>query len=213
MVDFDATHNFITELEARRLRLRWENDSRENEGREFRCSTYHQTSEIENDEVGRMERPSKCLMITGSFPTIVRVDICQPNEFKTISGMQLHKNPTREEPTFVAILLEMIDHEIELLLEAKASAKNAYRMTPPELAKLRQRNWVQLLNVDQFGHNAQTDSLTRRSQFEIDGSRHSVLSPLVDLHYVGNNPQVHRFAKEWEEMADIARACLEKASR
>ncbi|KAA0051322.1 uncharacterized protein E6C27_scaffold55G00390 [Cucumis melo var. makuwa] len=64
------------------------------------------------------------------------------------------------------------------------------------------------VKIEQFNY-----SLTRRSQFEIDGSRHSVLSPLVDLHYVGNNPQVQRFAKEWEEMADIARACLEKASR
>ncbi|TYK06411.1 RNA-directed DNA polymerase-like protein [Cucumis melo var. makuwa] len=53
----------------------------------------------------------------------------------------------------------------------------------------RQRNWVQLLNVAQFGHNAQTDLSTRRSQFEIDGSRHFVLSPLVDCPYVGNNLQ------------------------
>ncbi|KAA0039511.1 putative mitochondrial protein [Cucumis melo var. makuwa] len=55
----------------------------------------------------------------------------------------------------------------------------------------RQRNWAQLPNVVQFGHNAQTDSSTRRR----------------------NNPQVHKFAKEWEQMADIARTCLEKASR
>ncbi|KAA0043309.1 mannose-P-dolichol utilization defect 1 protein-like protein 2-like [Cucumis melo var. makuwa] len=77
----------------------------------------------------------------------------------------------------------------------------------------RQRNWVQMLNVAQFDHDAQTDSLIRRSQFEIDGSRHSVLSPVTDGPYVGNSPQVHRVEKEWEQMANIARACLKEASR
>ena len=44
----------------------------------------------------------------------------------------------------------------------------------------RQRNWVQLLNVAQFGHNTQTDSSIGRSQFEIDDNRYSVLLPLID---------------------------------
>ncbi|KAA0039096.1 hypothetical protein E5676_scaffold2047G00160 [Cucumis melo var. makuwa] len=55
-----------------------------------------------------------------------------------------------------------------------------------------------------------TDSSTRRSQFKIDGSRHFVLPPLVDLPCVENNPKVHRFVKEWKQMADIAQACPEK---
>ncbi|KAA0051469.1 Asp_protease_2 domain-containing protein [Cucumis melo var. makuwa] len=78
---------------------------------------------------------------------------------------------------------------------------------------LKQRNSVQLLNVIQFDHSAQTDLLIRRSQFEIDDSRHSVLLLLADGPYVGNNPQVHRFEKDREQMADIARACLEEALR
>ncbi|KAA0045510.1 hypothetical protein E6C27_scaffold1202G00630 [Cucumis melo var. makuwa] len=77
----------------------------------------------------------------------------------------------------------------------------------------RQKNWVQLLNVAQFGHSAQTDSLIKRSQFEIKGSKHSVLPPVTVGPYVGNNPQVHRLKKEREQMADIARMCLEEASR
>ncbi|KAA0053627.1 reverse transcriptase [Cucumis melo var. makuwa] len=77
----------------------------------------------------------------------------------------------------------------------------------------RQKNWVQLLNVAQFGHNAQTDSLARRNQFEIDGSRHYVLSLLGDDPYVRNNPQVHRFEEKWEHVVEIAQACLEKALR
>ncbi|KAA0035830.1 uncharacterized protein E6C27_scaffold403G001300 [Cucumis melo var. makuwa] len=77
----------------------------------------------------------------------------------------------------------------------------------------RQKNWVQLLNVAQFGHSAQIDLLIKRNLFEIKGSRHYVLSLLIDGPYVGNNPQVHIVEKEWEQMADIARVCLEEASR
>ncbi|TYK14633.1 mannose-P-dolichol utilization defect 1 protein-like protein 2-like [Cucumis melo var. makuwa] len=127
----------------------------------------------------------------------------------------------------------MIDHGIKSLPEAKALVKNAYPMVPLELAELQKpskkllstrfsrpvqalmepRNWVQLLNATQFGHSAQTDSLIRRIQFEINGSRHSVLSSFADGSYVGNNPQVHRVEKEWEQMVDIARVCLEEALR
>ncbi|KAA0036436.1 uncharacterized protein E5676_scaffold360G001010 [Cucumis melo var. makuwa] len=77
----------------------------------------------------------------------------------------------------------------------------------------RQKNWVPLLNVAQFGHSSQIDSLIKRSQFEIKGSRHFVLPPVTDDPYVGNNPQVHRVEKEWKQMADMARVCLEEASR
>ncbi|KAA0039512.1 Asp_protease_2 domain-containing protein [Cucumis melo var. makuwa] len=49
---------------------------------------------------------TKCLVIIRYLPTIVRADIRQPNGFKTTSVMQLDKNPAREEPKFVAILLE-----------------------------------------------------------------------------------------------------------
>ncbi|KAA0066229.1 uncharacterized protein E5676_scaffold871G00190 [Cucumis melo var. makuwa] len=64
------------------------------------------------------------------------------------------------------------------------------------LVEGRQKNWVQLLNVTQFGHSAQIDSLIKRNQFEIKGSRHFVLLPLTDGPYVGNNPQVHRAEKK-----------------
>ena len=38
--------------------------------------------------------------------------------------------------------------------------------------------------------------------------------PLVtDGPYVENNPLVHRVEEEWEQMANIIRACLEEASR
>ncbi|KAA0053168.1 RNA-directed DNA polymerase-like protein [Cucumis melo var. makuwa] len=65
----------------------------------------------------------------------------------------------------------------------------------------RQKNWAQ--KVAQFGQRAQTDSLMKRSPLEIKRKRHSV----------GDRPQVHRVEEEWEQMADIARVCLEDASR
>ncbi|KAA0051566.1 RNA-directed DNA polymerase-like protein [Cucumis melo var. makuwa] len=77
----------------------------------------------------------------------------------------------------------------------------------------RQKNWVQLLKVAQFGHGAQTDSLIKRSSFEIKGKRHSVSPPLFDGPNVRDNPQDHRVEEERGQIADIARVCLEEASR
>ncbi|KAA0058248.1 reverse transcriptase [Cucumis melo var. makuwa] len=48
---------------------------------------------------------AKCLVITGSFPTVVQADIRQPNGFKMISAMQLDKSPIQEEPPSATILL------------------------------------------------------------------------------------------------------------
>ncbi|TYK07966.1 uncharacterized protein E5676_scaffold265G00940 [Cucumis melo var. makuwa] len=314
---------------------------------------------------------AKCLVITGSFPTVVPADIRQPNGFKMISAMQLDKSPVQEELPFAAILLGALgklgrkrtDHGIEPPSEAKASAKNAYRTTPLKLVVLqkqskkllgtgvsrpvqapwgapvlslkkkdrslrwcigrriqnkltirrrypfslllnlfdrsrgvkyfpksdirprycrvrameavgleatgvtglrtyefpvafndlkqamiegpslgvidatkppkvkteqfncvleeylhhfvdgRQKDWVQLLNITQFGHGAQIESLIKRSQFEIKGSRYYVLSSLTDGSYIGNSSQVCRVEKKREQMADIAQVCLEEASR
>ncbi|TYK19788.1 reverse transcriptase [Cucumis melo var. makuwa] len=213
-----------------------------------------------------------------------------------------------------------IDHGIELLPEAKASAKNAYRMAPSELAKLRKPSKM-LLNtgfsrpskltvrrkyplptftrlfdhpygVKYFpksdirsrycrvrttkakglettcvtGHEANkfpvvplslTDAkggkccsvqsqinvlgrlqcqvafnglkqamiegqslgvvdATKTPKVEVEKSscsRHSVLPSLADVPYVGDRPQVHRVEEECEQMADIARVCLEETSR
>ncbi|KAA0039656.1 Asp_protease_2 domain-containing protein [Cucumis melo var. makuwa] len=48
---------------------------------------------------------AKCLMITGSFPTVVQADIRQPNRFKMISTMQLDKSPVQQELPSAAIPL------------------------------------------------------------------------------------------------------------
>ncbi|KAA0042044.1 hypothetical protein E5676_scaffold306G002860 [Cucumis melo var. makuwa] len=49
------------------------------------------------------------------------------------------------------------------------------------------------VEVEQFNcRSAQTDSLIKRSPFEIKDSGHFVLPTINDDRYVGNNPQVHR---------------------
>ncbi|KAA0051473.1 gag-asp_proteas domain-containing protein [Cucumis melo var. makuwa] len=135
MVDSGATHNFITEPEARRLRLRWKKDS----GRMKAVNSIalpivglvkRTTIKLggwkgpvdfvvvkmdDFDVVLRMEfllehqdipMPSaKCLAITGSFSTVVRADIRQPNGFKMISAMQLDESHAQEEPPSVEIPL------------------------------------------------------------------------------------------------------------
>ncbi|KAA0036543.1 gag-asp_proteas domain-containing protein [Cucumis melo var. makuwa] len=47
---------------------------------------------------------AKCLAIIGSFPTVVQVDIRQPNGFKMISAMQLDESSAQEELPSAAIL-------------------------------------------------------------------------------------------------------------
>uniref|UniRef100_A0A9I9E871 Uncharacterized protein n=1 Tax=Cucumis melo TaxID=3656 RepID=A0A9I9E871_CUCME len=98
--------------------------------------------------------------------------------------MQLDESPTQEEPPSMAILLGALGK----------LGETVPKDTPCVLEKC-------------------YDSLIKRSQFEIKGSRHSVLPPLTDDPYVGNNPQVHGVEKKREQMADIARVCLEEASR
>ncbi|KAA0038051.1 Asp_protease_2 domain-containing protein [Cucumis melo var. makuwa] len=108
---------------------------RKNESREYCCPTFRRASETTDDKVGRVERlrrlcgckdgdfdivlgiefllehqvipmPSpKCLVITGSLPTVVQADIRQPNRFKVISAIQLDESLVQEEPPSATILL------------------------------------------------------------------------------------------------------------
>ncbi|TYK23962.1 reverse transcriptase [Cucumis melo var. makuwa] len=177
MVDSGATHNFIIEAEARRLGLRWEKDSRRMKAMNFIDLPFYWEFLLEHQVISMPL--AKCLVITGSFPTIVQADIHQPNGFKKISVMQLNKSLIQEEPPSVVILLgalgklgetvpkdtlcvpekchgvmpnswpkslsmRRVDHGIELLPEAKMPAKNAY---PPVLSlKKKDRNLQRCIN-------------------------------------------------------------------
>ncbi|TYK09914.1 uncharacterized protein E5676_scaffold16G00270 [Cucumis melo var. makuwa] len=139
MVDSGATHNFITEAEARRLRLHWDKDSGRMKAVNsvtlpivrlvkrttiklggWKCSIDFVVVKMDDfDVVLKMEfllehqvipMPSaKCLAITGSFPTVVQADIRQPNRFKMISAMQLDESPIQEESPSAAILLGALE--------------------------------------------------------------------------------------------------------
>ncbi|KAA0047839.1 uncharacterized protein E6C27_scaffold133G001000 [Cucumis melo var. makuwa] len=106
MIDSGATHNFITEAEARRLRLRWEKDSGRMKVVNFvslpivglvkrtmiklggwKCPVDFVVVKMDDfDVVVGMEfllehqvilmSSARCLVITGSFPTVVHADIC-----------------------------------------------------------------------------------------------------------------------------------------
>ena len=139
MIDFGATHNFITEVEARRLRLRWEKDSeRMKVVNSIALPVFGLVKQTtiklggwkgrvdfvvvkmdDFDVVLEMEfllehqvipMPSaRCLVITGSFPTIVQAEIRQLNGFKKISVMQLDESRAQEEPPSVEILLAALE--------------------------------------------------------------------------------------------------------
>ncbi|TYK27386.1 hypothetical protein E5676_scaffold325G00680 [Cucumis melo var. makuwa] len=66
---------------------------------------------------------------------------------------------------------------------------------------------VEILRKGMEGRSKKDQVVSRGS------SRHYVLPPLTDDPYIGNSPQVHKVEKEWEQMVDIARVCLEEATR
>ncbi|KAA0051690.1 uncharacterized protein E6C27_scaffold60G00710 [Cucumis melo var. makuwa] len=135
MVDSGATHNFITEAEAKRLNLRWEKDAGRMEAVNsaalsiiglvkrtmIRLGGWSGLVDFvvvkmdDFDVVLGMEflleqqvipMPlANCLVIIGSTPSVVQTDLRQPDGLKMISAMQLKKGLSRDEPTFMAIPL------------------------------------------------------------------------------------------------------------
>ncbi|KAE8726163.1 Detected protein of unknown function [Hibiscus syriacus] len=77
-----------------------------------------------------------------------------------------------------------------------------------------QRDWAKLLDVAQFSYNLQRSEATGRSPFELATGQqpltpYTLTMPLDE----GKSPGAAKMAKLWEENADIARACLEKARK
>ncbi len=76
-----------------------------------------------------------------------------------------------------------------------------------------QRDWPKLLDVAQFSYNLQRSGATNQSPFEIVTGQQPLTPNAVATRYGGPNPAAYRFARDWQEQNDLARACLHKASK
>ncbi|KAA0066681.1 uncharacterized protein E5676_scaffold384G00030 [Cucumis melo var. makuwa] len=163
MVDSGATHNFITEAEAKRLNLPWEKDA----GRMKAVNSaalpiiglvkrtmirmggwsglvdFVVVKMDDFDVVLGMEfllehqvipMPyAKCLVITGSTPSIVQTDLRQLDGLKMISAMQLKKGLSRDEPTFMAIPLNSLENSGETVPKEIMRVLEKYRDVMPDI--------------------------------------------------------------------------------
>ncbi|KAA0055009.1 uncharacterized protein E6C27_scaffold43052G001620 [Cucumis melo var. makuwa] len=176
MIDSGAIHNFIIEAEARHLRLRWEKDSGRMKTVNFVALPIVGLVKRMTIKLGGWKGPvdlvvvkmddfdvvlgmefllehqvipmpsAKCLAITRSFPTVVQADIRETTPKDTLCVPEKCYDVLPNSWPKSVSMRRTIDHGIEFLPEAKASAKNAYRMAPPELAKLRKPSKM-LLNT------------------------------------------------------------------
>ncbi|KAA0046894.1 uncharacterized protein E5676_scaffold298G00720 [Cucumis melo var. makuwa] len=227
MIDSEVTHNFITEAEARRLRQCWEKDSE----RMKVVNSVALPIDFSPPEFYQIEVRKRNIVVTCDrrIPKSV-AELCSYPELANRNG-QFIEGFLKSASSLTELLKEEDIHwggnlECQAVFDglkqatiegpslrvadatkpSKVEAEQFNYMLREYLHHFvdgRQRNWVHMLNVFQFGHDAQTDSLIRRSQFEIDGSTHSVLPSITDGPYVGNSPQFHKVEKEWEQMADI----------
>ncbi|KAL4030901.1 hypothetical protein IC575_009155 [Cucumis melo] len=162
MVESSATHNFITEAEAKRLNLHWEKDA----GRMkvvnsaalpiiglvkrtmIRLGGWSGLVEFvvvkmdDFDVVLEMEfllehqvipMPlAKCLVIIGSTPSVVQTDLRQPDGLKMISAVQLKKGLSQDEPTFMAIPLDSSENSGETVPKEIMRVLEKYRDVMPD---------------------------------------------------------------------------------
>lgn len=76
-----------------------------------------------------------------------------------------------------------------------------------------QKDWVRLLDVAQFCYNLQRSESTGHSPFELATGRQPLTPHTIAGGYTGRSPAAFRFAKDWQEQSDIAKAYLEKAAK
>ncbi|KAA0026026.1 Asp_protease domain-containing protein [Cucumis melo var. makuwa] len=134
---------------------------------------------------------AKCLMITGSFLTMgddpQRHLVCA-KEVWWCDAKDLAQ-------ILVVVFQDYIDNSVVVYLD-EIVARNPIREEPKE--------HLQKVAFDEARHDRGVilGVVDTTKPFEVETERFS-----------RNNPQVYRFAEEWKQMIDIARACLEKASR
>ncbi|KAI3462633.1 hypothetical protein Pfo_019296 [Paulownia fortunei] len=77
-----------------------------------------------------------------------------------------------------------------------------------------QKDWAKLLDVAQFSYNLQRSEARGHSPFELaTGQQPLTPHTIATFEGDGRSPGAIKMAKSWEEQADLARSCLEKARR
>ncbi|OMO77547.1 reverse transcriptase [Corchorus capsularis] len=76
-----------------------------------------------------------------------------------------------------------------------------------------QKDWPKLLDVAQFSYNLQRSESTGKSPFEVVMGLQPATPSQLASGYTGPNPAAYKFAKEWQEQADLACVCLHKAAK
>ncbi|KAH7663384.1 Ribonuclease H protein [Dioscorea alata] len=76
-----------------------------------------------------------------------------------------------------------------------------------------QQDWVKYLDMAQFSYNLQRSESLGASPFEVSTGRQPATPHTLEGGYKGPSPAAFKFAKGWQEKADMARAYLAKASK
>ena len=168
MVDSSATHNFITVVEARRLNLHWKKGTGKMKVVNSRALPVvgivkRTTIQLEGlsgfvdfvvvgmddfDVVLEMEfllehqviimPAAKCLMITGSTPTVVQTDLRQPKGLRMISAMQLREGRVQKDTR--CVMKRCGDGKRDSLPILESPTKSDCRMAQSESSKLRRQS-------------------------------------------------------------------------
>lgn len=84
------------------------------------------------------------------------------------------------------------------------------RVIPQALCECQLTRLGQQLDVAKFSYNLQKSESTNRSLFEIIIGRQPTTPNSLATGYDGSNPVTYKFAKSWQEQADLACTYLGK---
>ncbi|PKI26236.1 hypothetical protein CRG98_049075, partial [Punica granatum] len=70
-----------------------------------------------------------------------------------------------------------------------------------------------MIDAAQFSYNLQRSESTGKNPFEIVTGQQPSTPSTVALGYKGNSPAAYKLAKSWQEEVDLARSCLNRATK